>query len=128
MRKRTLSIGAALVTVVCGVLTRGIPGVGDGLGGILYTVMIALLALVLRPRTAAWVAGLSGFLVSVSIELLQLTDTPRTIVAHVPAARWVLGTTFNVQDLGWYAVGGAVAVAVCWMVERIARGVGSLSR
>ncbi len=122
MRKRLLSIVAALVTVVCGVLTRGIPGAGDALGGILYTVMIALAVVALRPTTSARVAGLSGFLFSVSVELLQLTDIPRTIVAQVPLARWVLGSTFNVQDLGWYAVGGVVAVALCWLIERAAKG------
>lgn len=49
MSTRVLSILALLVTVLLGILTRGIPGVGDALGGILYTVMIALLVLVLRP-------------------------------------------------------------------------------
>lgn len=121
MRKPILSIVAALATVVCGVLTRGIPGAG-ALGGILYTLMIALLVVALRPTTSAYAAGLSGFLFSVSIELLQLTDIPRTIVAHLPLARWVLGSTFNVHDLGWYAVGGVVAVAVCWAIERAAKG------
>ncbi|MFT3942336.1 MAG: DUF2809 domain-containing protein [Ancrocorticia sp.] len=121
MRKRVLSVVAVLVTVVLGVLTRGVPGVGDALGGILYTVMIALLVLALRPTTTAWMAGLSGFLFSVAIELLQLTDIPRTIVGYVPPARWVLGSTFNAQDLAWYAVGGVVAAAVCWMIGRVAR-------
>ena len=121
MSKRVLGIIAVLVTVVFGVLTRGISGVGDALGGIAYTVMIALLILVLRPTTSARVAALGGFLFSSAIELLQLTEIPRTVVAHVPAARWVLGSTFNVQDLGWYAVGGVAAWGVCYAIERIAR-------
>ena len=123
MSTRVLSILALLVTVLLGILTRGSPGVGDALGGILYTVMIALLVLVLRPTTSARIAGLCGFLFSTAIELLQLTDIPRSIVTHVPPARWVLGSTFNAQDLGWYAVGGVVAAGVCWAIRQSTRNV-----
>lgn len=119
--KRVLSILAVLVTVILGVVTRGISGVGDALGGVLYTVMIALLVLVLRPTTAARVAGLCGFLFSVAIELLQLTEIPRRIAAYVPAARWVLGSTFHAPDLGWYAVGGVAAAGVCWAIGKSAQ-------
>lgn len=121
MSTRVRSILAVLVTVILGILTRGIPGVGDALGGVLYTVMIALLVLAFRPTTAARVAALCGFLFSVAIELLQITEIPQRIAAYVPAARWVLGSTFHAPDLGWYAVGGVAAAGVCWAIVKNAQ-------
>ena len=54
---------------------------------------------------------------------LQLTGDPHgvadDVVARVPQARWVLGTTFVPTDLAWYAAGallGALVVALLGLV------------
>lgn len=111
----------AAVTIGLGMVLRSTPGVGDALGGIAYTVLVAFLIVALRPATTPLVAGFSAFLFSCGIELVQLSPLPETIVARVPAARWVLGSTFNASDFLWYAVGGAVALGACWMLESRSR-------
>ena len=120
MSRRMWALAGAIATAAFGLIARGIPVAGDALGGVAYTVLVALLIVILRPATTPVVAGLSAFLISCAVEVLQLTSLPGTIVDHVPPARWVLGSTFNPVDLLWYAVGGLVAVLVCRWIERTA--------
>ncbi|MET0854022.1 MAG: DUF2809 domain-containing protein [Microterricola sp.] len=124
------SAGAGVLpwlAAVCGVVALGLivrfglgGGLGDAVGGVLYTILIALLVyplLTLGPigrgrRARVWLAAAIGGLVSVAIELLQLTGAPAALSTVFPPARLVFGTSFAVLDLVAYACGALVFGAV----------------
>ena len=82
--------------------------VGGPLGDALYaTLAVLVLALLFRRLHASTAAGL-GWAVAAGVEALQLTGVPALVVERVPAARWVLGSTFVASDLAWYAAGAVV--------------------
>ena len=75
--------------------------------------MLVVALLVTRAR--AWVAGLVGWFLAAAVEALQAVGIADDVVARVPQARWVLGTTFVPTDLAWYSAGallGALVVAL----------------
>jgi hypothetical protein len=76
-------------------------------GAGVYTVVVCL-APRARPATAAAVA----LAVCWAVELAQLTPVPAALSSRSTLARLVLGSTFNLPDLGWYAVGIGVVVVV----------------
>jgi hypothetical protein len=103
-----LRIFAACVTTVAAGL--GVRLLWDGpfakyAGDALYTVLIYLVVVLIRPRVRPWVAALVATGLSWAIEFAQLTDIP-------PLLRPLLGSTFNPPDLLWYAVGALAAWAV----------------
>ena len=103
-RDRRVVAAVAVLVVVAG-LVVGSNLVGDAL----YAVLVYVLVVGAAPRIAASRAALIAFGICAAIELLQLTGLPAAIVDVVPAARYVLGTTFNAPDLLAYAVGVALA-------------------
>ncbi|MFE4061306.1 DUF2809 domain-containing protein [Streptomyces sp. NPDC059096] len=114
MRTRLVACGAAVLTVAAGLGLRS-TGSGDLAkygGDALYTVLVYVLVVLavprVRPRTAAAVA----LAFSVAVELFQFTGVPAELAARSTVARLVLGSTFNVPDLLWYAVGAAAAWGV----------------
>ena len=90
--------------------------VGDALYAALVYTLVVGVAPVVTWRRAAGVA----FGICAAIELLQLTGLPAAIVETAPAARYVLGTTFNAPDLLAYAVGVLCAAGVDVLVGRAA--------
>ncbi|WP_275001944.1 DUF2809 domain-containing protein [Promicromonospora iranensis] len=126
LRRRTVPVLAAAVTVAAGLSVRSVLG-GDlakYAGDALYALLIFWLVLVVAPRTRASTAAAVAFGVSVAVELFQLTGVPAELGAHSTLARMVLGTTFNAPDLPFYAVGAALG----WALHRTARGVRSTRR
>lgn len=118
VRVRWVTLGAAVLTVAVGVVGRRLPVVGDPLGGVAYVVLIALLVLLVRPRTTAWTAAASGTAIGVGVELLQLTPVPGVLTSILPPLRWVLGSTFAWTDLLWYALGGVIAYGIAAVITR----------
>jgi len=104
--------------VVLGGLVAGSNPVGDGL----YAVLVYVLVVGVAPAIRRWVAALVAFAVCVTIELLQVTGLPAQIVEKVPAARYVLGTTFHAPDLLAYAAGVLVAAGLDAVVARAVAG------
>ena len=103
----------AVVVVVAGLLVGSNP-VGDAL----YAVLVYVLVVLVAPSLAAARAAPLAFGACAAIELLQLTGFPAAVVDVVPAARYVLGTTFHAPDLLAYAVGVAVAAVTDVLVRR----------
>lgn len=103
-------VAAAAGVVVVGLVVRQVPGaLGDLVGGVLYAVLVTLLAAIVAPRARPTMLGVVALAVCVAVELAQLTDGPAAAADAVPALRYVLGTTFAAPDLAAYAVGVAMA-------------------
>ncbi|MRG59691.1 DUF2809 domain-containing protein [Agromyces sp. CFH 90414] len=84
----------------------------DAAGGILYVALVGLLVLLVAPRLPAWAVAAIALGVAVAVELLQLTGIPAAIVAAVPPARLVFGSSFDPWDLVAYVAGAAILWAV----------------
>lgn len=104
-----------MLVVVAGLVSGSSP-VGDAL----YAVLVFVLVVGVAPRIRTGAAAATAFGICAAIELLQLTGLPAAIVDEVPAARYVLGTTFNAPDLLAYAAGVLVAAVVDLLVRRAA--------
>lgn len=113
MRQRTVAALAAVGLVGLGlVVSRGDGVVADKVGDVLYAALVYVLLVVVAPRARPWTLAAVAFGVCVLVELAQLTGIPAAIVDVVPAARYVLGTTFVALDLVAYAVGVTLAAFV----------------
>jgi len=113
VRQRTVAALAAVGLVGLGlVVARGDGVVADKVGDVLYAALVYVLLVVVAPRARPWTLAAVAFGVCVLVELAQLTGIPAAIVDVVPAARYVLGTTFVALDLVAYAVGVALAAFV----------------
>ncbi|MDQ0577597.1 DUF2809 domain-containing protein [Agromyces albus] len=102
----------ALAAVVCVALGLGLQLLGrspllDGIGSVLYVVLVGLLVLLVRPTLPALVVASAALAIATAIELFQLTGIPDAIGTVVPPARLVFGSAFDPFDLLAY-VGGAV--------------------
>ena len=108
--RRALTAPLAAVVVAGGLAAHAwLPSAAAGpVGDALYATLVVLLVALVRPRTRTWVAAAVVWGISAAVEALQLTGLPATVVAHVPLARYALGTTFAAVDLAWYAVGAAL--------------------
>ncbi|WP_460769179.1 DUF2809 domain-containing protein [Mariniluteicoccus flavus] len=108
------------VVVLTGLVVRPLAGpAGDAAGSILYTVAVALVVALVRPRTAAGLAAGGAVCVSWLVEALQATGLAAAAARAFPPARLVLGTTFAWWDLAAYVVGGGVAYVLLRAVGRV---------
>jgi hypothetical protein len=119
---RWIALAAAPVVVALGLGSRAVLG---GLpakiaGDALYTVLLYVLVLVVRPRTRPVRAGLVALGLSFAVELAQLTPYPAWLSSKHVLLRLVFGETFGFIDLGSYVVGFAVVVAGDTLVRRVA--------
>ncbi|WP_394844904.1 DUF2809 domain-containing protein [Pendulispora brunnea] len=81
-------------------------------GVALYASLIYTLVIAIAPRLSPWRAAAIALGFCWAIEFGQLSSIPASLARRSMLARLVLGTTFNVPDLFWYAVGIApMAVA-----------------
>lgn len=125
------------LAAVCGVVAFGLivrfgvgGPVGDFLGGVLYTILIALLVYpvlaegsdVRGRRSRVWRAAAIGGLIAVVIELLQLTGAPAALAAVFPPARLVFGTSFAALDFVAYACGALAFGVLGGLLARVRRG------
>lgn len=124
----SLWLGVVIGVVAIGLFARFVvpDPLGDFLGGVFYTVLIAVLvcplvSLLLRLRMPQrptlwrirhWIAAAVALAVSASIEFLQLSSIPEQLGALFPPARLVLGTSFAPLDLVAYCVGALLFGAV----------------
>jgi hypothetical protein len=122
LRVRSWPLLAVPVVIAAGLGSRtvlaGLPGkiAGDAL----YTVLIYVLALAVRPalRTSRAVAIALGL--SFAVELAQLTPYPAWLSSKHVILRLVFGTTFGFLDLAGYVVGAIVSAAVHAALRRLA--------
>ncbi|OIH82401.1 hypothetical protein BLJ79_19495 [Arthrobacter sp. UCD-GKA] len=114
---RSRRLGAAACVLPAIALGLGARFLGSGLeadlaGGVVYAVLIYVLATFLRPRAGHVANALAALVFCVLIELLQLTDIPADLAALFPPVRLVLGTTFVPLDLLAYGLGTALALGI----------------
>jgi len=114
-RSRRLGAAACVLPVIA--LGLGARFLGSGLaadlaGGVVYAVLIYVLATFLRPRAGHVANALAALVFCVLIELLQLTEIPADLAAFFPPVRLVLGTTFVPLDLLAYGLGTALALGI----------------
>ena len=114
-RSRRLGAAACVLPVIA--LGLGARFLGSGLaadlaGGVVYAVLIYVLATFLRPRAGHVANALAALVFCGLIELLQLTDIPADLAAFFPPVRLVLGTTFVPLDLLAYGLGTVLALGV----------------
>lgn len=113
LRERMPAALAAAGLVALGLLVSRLDGpLADKVGDVLYAALVYALLVVVAPRARRWAVAAVAFGVCALVELAQLTGIPAAAVAAVPAARYVLGTTFVALDLVAYAVGVALAAFV----------------
>ncbi|WP_394553680.1 DUF2809 domain-containing protein [Agromyces sp. MMS24-JH15] len=113
------AIGCLALGLVLQVLDR--TPVIDVLGSILYAALVGCLALLVAPRLRPWAVAVIAFGVSATIELFQLTGLPAIVVAAVPPARLVLGSSFDAWDLVAYLGGATLAWGLAAASQRGAR-------
>jgi hypothetical protein len=119
LRPRASAIVLAPVVVAAGLGSRavldGLPG--KVAGDALYTVLIYVLVLVVRPavRPARAFAVALGF--SFAIELFQLTPYPAWLSSQHILLRLIFGTTFGLIDLAGYLLGALFAVGLHTMAR-----------
>ena len=110
---RPLAALAAAGLVALGLLVSRLDHpLADPVGDALYAAFVYALLVVVAPRARAGIVAAAAFGLCALVELAQLTGIPAAAVDAVPAARYVLGTTFAALDLVAYAVGAALGAFV----------------
>ncbi len=114
LHARRWALLAVPLTVVSGLGSRAVLG---GLpakiaGDALYTVLIYVLAAVVRPGVRPSRAFAVALGLSFAVEIAQLTPYPAWLSSKHVLLRLVFGTTFGFIDLAGYTVGAIFAVAV----------------
>ncbi|MFE2723627.1 DUF2809 domain-containing protein [Kitasatospora sp. NPDC059327] len=114
---------AAVLTVGAGLGVRAVAGgeVAKYAGDAAYTVLLYALVLLVAPRLRPSVAAVVTAGLSWAVELFQLTGVPEGLGRRSAVARLVLGSTFDVPDLGWYLVGAGAAALLHGAVLRLTR-------
>jgi D-alanyl-D-alanine carboxypeptidase len=109
-----------VATVVAGLGGRAVlpAAVGGPAGDVLYAVLLVWVVAFVAPRTTPATAFAIALGAATLVEASHLTPLPATVLDRFPAARYVLGTTFGVADLAWYALGAALAGAVLAVLRR----------
>ena len=104
---RFVAIAAAFLVLIAGLAIRQWMGgaFAKYAGVALYGALVYTLVIVIAPRISPLRAAGIALAFCWTIEFGQLTGIPASLAKRSTLARLVLGTTFNVPDLFWYAVG-----------------------
>jgi hypothetical protein len=123
LRPRLVPLLAVPLTVAAGLGSRrwldGLPA--KVAGDALYTVLIYVLVLVVRPDARLSRAFAVALGVSFAVEFAQLTPYPAWLSSKHVILRLIFGTTFGFVDLAGYVVGAVSVVALHLLVRRGAR-------
>jgi hypothetical protein len=123
-KKRWVYLVVILINIPVGLATRrygrAMPDLVAEYGGDVFAATCILFGVrFLFPQLALWKVALWSYLVCISIETLQLYHAPWIEkVRHTPPFGILLGYGFLWSDWVCYAVGTAMALAICWMIER----------
>jgi hypothetical protein len=90
---------------------------GSFLADALYAVLIALLVMLLAPRTRPALVATIAFAVCALIEVAQLTGIPAALARAFPPSALAFGSGFAWGDLVAYAV-GVLAALVADILQR----------
>jgi len=121
LRARGAALAAVPLTIAAGLGSRAVLG---GLpakiaGDALYTVLIYVLVLVVRPDVRLRRAFAIALGVSFAVEFAQLTPYPAWLSSKHVILRLIFGTTFGFVDLADYLVGAVLAVGAHAVLRRL---------
>jgi hypothetical protein len=119
LRPRVAALIAIPPTVVAGLGSRAFFGglFAKVAGDAFYTVLIYVLAVVVRPDVRPSRAFAVALGLSFAVELAQLTPYPAWLSSKHVILRLIFGTTFGFVDLAGYGVGAVFAIAVHGLVR-----------
>lgn len=111
---------AGVLILVLGLVVRALAeGAFAKYAGVaLYAALIYALVVACKPSVAATTAAPISLAFCWAVEFAQLTPGPAALSARSTLARLVLGSTFNVPDLIWYAVGVLAMLGVHRLAAR----------
>jgi Protein of unknown function (DUF2809) len=114
LRRRAAALALVPLMIAAGLGSRVVLG---GLpakiaGDALYTVLIYVLVVVIRPDVRLSRAFAVALGVSFTVEFAQLTPYPAWLSSKHVILRLIFGTTFGLVDLAGYVVGAILAVAL----------------
>ena len=114
LRRRAAALALVPLTIAAGLGSRVVLG---GLpakiaGDALYTVLVYVLVVVVRPDVRLSRAFAVALGVSFAVEFAQLTPYPAWLSSKHVILRLIFGTTFGFVDLAGYVVGAVLAVAL----------------
>ncbi|APR82914.1 integral membrane protein [Minicystis rosea] len=114
LRRRCPLLVAAPAIVIAGLGARAMLGglAAKLAGDALYTVLVYILVLMVRPETSIRRAFAVAVGVSFAVEFAQLTPYPAILAKKHVLFRLVLGTTFGLVDLAGYVIGGLGAAGL----------------
>jgi hypothetical protein len=120
LRARLAPLLAVPLTVAAGLGSRKwLDGlVAKVAGDALYTVLIYVLVLVVRPDARLSRAFAIALGVSFAVEFFQITPYPAWLSSKHVILRLIFGTTFGFVDLAGYVVGAVSVVALHLLVRR----------
>lgn len=113
-RARIAPTVAAPVTVAAGLGVRAVLDgpVANVAGVALWTVLVAVILVWLRPRMRPRSVLGWSLAIGVGVELLQLTGLPLRLYRIHPLFALVLGTSFQLEDLPGYLLGAALGATL----------------
>jgi hypothetical protein len=119
LRARRALLPLVPLTVAAGLGARAVFGglLAKVAGDALYTVLIYVLVVVVRPDVRLSRAFAVALGLSFAVEIAQLTPYPAWLSSKHVILRLIFGTTFGFVDLAGYVVGAVFAVAVHAMVR-----------
>ena len=119
-RRRLPVLLAAALVIALGLAVHYLLGGEPAafLADALYAVLIALLVMLLAPRTRPAVVAGVAFAVCALIELAQLSGLPAALAQAVPPAALVFGSGFAWGDLVAYALGVLAVFGVDILLSR----------
>lgn len=111
--------GALVVAAGLATARYGSGAAADALGDALYAALVTLLVGLALPRWFAPARAGLALGLCWAVELAQLTGVPAAAADAWPPLRYLLGTTFVVTDLLWYAVGVLLAACGTTLASRV---------
>ncbi|MFT3774846.1 MAG: DUF2809 domain-containing protein [Minicystis sp.] len=120
LRRRAVPLLLVPATVIAGLGSRKVlAGLAAKLAGdALYTVLVYVIVLVVKPETSVRRAAAIALGVSFAIEFAQLTPWPAWLSAKHVLLRLIFGTTFGAVDLVGYVIGAAAASVLHGLARR----------
>ncbi len=114
LRSRRATLLAVPLTVAAGLGSRVLFGglAAKVAGDALYTVLIYVLVVLVRPDVRPSRAFAVALGLSFAVEFAQLTPYPAWLSSKHVILRLIFGTTFGFVDLAGYVVGATLAVAL----------------
>jgi hypothetical protein len=114
LRARRTALAAIPLTIVAGLGSRAVlTGLPAKLAGdALYTVLVYVLVLAVRPAVTPRRAFAVALGVSFAVEFFQITPYPAWLSSKHVVLRLIFGTTFGFVDLVGYTIGALASLAV----------------